>query len=40
MTLLEIKTTKITEKGQISIPKDVREKNGFKEGEKLAIDCF
>lgn len=40
MALLEIKTTKITDKGQISIPRDVREKKGFKEGEKLAVIAF
>lgn len=40
MVLIEIKTTKITNKGQISIPKDVREKKGFKEGQKLAIIAF
>ncbi|MBI2564398.1 AbrB/MazE/SpoVT family DNA-binding domain-containing protein [Candidatus Woesearchaeota archaeon] len=40
MALLEIKTTKITDKGQISIPKDIREKKGFKEGQKLAVIAF
>ena len=40
MSLLEIKTTKITSKGQIAIPKDIREKEGFKEGTKIAILAF
>ena len=35
-----IGTAKITDKGQISIPKDIREKKGFKEGEKLAVIAF
>ncbi len=35
--LIDIKTAKITEKGQIAIPKDIRNKKGFKEGEKVAI---
>ncbi len=40
MSLLEIKTTTITSKGQISIPRDIREKEGFKEGTKIAILAF
>ncbi len=40
MVLVEIKTAKITEKGQIAIPKDIRELEGFKEGEKIAILAF
>lgn len=40
MELLEIKTATITEKGQIAIPKDVREIEGFTEGEKIAILAF
>lgn len=40
MPLLEIKTTKITSKGQIAIPKDIREKEGFTEGMKVAILAF
>lgn len=40
MPLLEMKTTKITSKGQIAIPKDIREKEGFREGTKVAILAF
>ena len=40
MPLLEIKTTKITGKGQIAIPKEIREKEGFSEGTKVAILAF
>jgi len=40
MPLLEMKTSKITSKGQIAIPKDIREKEGFKEGTKVAILAF
>lgn len=40
MPLLEMKTTKITGKGQIAIPKEIRKKNGFKEGSKIAILAF
>ena len=37
MPLIEIKTSKITSKGQIALPKDIRELEGFKEGTKVAI---
>ncbi len=40
MTLLEIKTATITGKGQIAIPKEIREKEGFTEGTKVAILAF
>lgn len=40
MSLLEMKTAKITEKGQISIPRDIRELEGFEEGEKIVIMAF
>ena len=40
MPLVEMKTAKITEKGQIAIPKDIREKEGFTEGTKVAILAF
>jgi AbrB family looped-hinge helix DNA binding protein len=36
MTLIDIKTTKVTRKGQIAIPRDLRGKE-FKEGSKVAI---
>ena len=40
MPLLEMKTATITSKGQIAIPKDMRELEGFKEGTKVAILAF
>ena len=40
MVLIEIKTTKITGKGQIAIPKDIRHIGGFKEGTKIAVLAF
>ena len=40
MTLIEMKTSKITSKGQIALPKDIRELEGFKEGTKIAILAF
>ena len=40
MPLIEVKTAKITEKGQISIPKDIRDLEGFKEGTKVTILAF
>ena len=40
MALLEMKTATITGKGQIAIPKDMRDLEGFKEGTKIAILAF
>ena len=40
MPLIEVKTAKITEKGQIAIPKDIRNMEGFKKGCKVAILAF
>ena len=40
MALVEMKTATITEKGQIAIPKQVREIKGFKVGSKVAILAF
>ena len=40
MELLEVKTSTITGKGQIAIPRDIREIEGFKEGTKVAILAF
>ena len=40
MVLIEIKSSKITKKGQIAIPKDIRDIEGFKEGSKIAILAF
>lgn len=34
---MEIKTIKITSKGQICIPKEMREEVNFKEGERLLV---
>ena len=36
----EIKTVKITGKGQICIPSEVRSMNGFKEGSKISIIVY
>ncbi len=38
--LLEMKTVTLTEKGQISIPKDVQKSAGLKPGCKVAILCY
>lgn len=40
MPLLEIKSATITEKGQVAIPKEIREAEGFKEGTKVVILAF
>ncbi len=40
MPLIEMRTSKITSKGQIAIPKDIRDIEGFKEGTKIAILAF
>ena len=40
MPLVEVKSAKITSKGQIVIPKDIREIEGFEEGAKVAILAF
>lgn len=40
MALMEIRTATITEKGQIAIPRDIREAEGFKTGMKIAILAF
>ncbi len=40
MPLIEMKTSKITSKGQIALPKDIRELEGFKVGTKIAILAF
>jgi AbrB family looped-hinge helix DNA binding protein len=40
MELIEIKTATITEKGQIALPKNIRELSGFKTGTKIAILAF
>ncbi|MEM3374176.1 MAG: AbrB/MazE/SpoVT family DNA-binding domain-containing protein [Candidatus Woesearchaeota archaeon] len=38
MSILDIKTATITEKGQIAIPKEIRKR--FKIGSKVAIISF
>tara|TARA_B100000315_G_C14339824_1_gene479072 strand:- start:205 stop:450 length:246 start_codon:yes stop_codon:yes gene_type:complete len=38
--LVEMRTIKITEKGQIAIPKEIRKIKGFKTGSKIAILAF
>ena len=40
MPLLEMRTATVTEKGQIVIPKNIRNLEGFKEGTKIAILAF
>ncbi len=40
MRLIEVKTVKMTEKGQIAIPKNIRELEGFEEGSKIAVLAF
>ena len=35
-----MRTAKITEKGQIAIPKQLRESKGFKVGSKVAVFAF
>jgi len=35
-----MKSATITSKGQIAIPKDIRDISGFKEGNKIAILAF
>ena len=40
MPLLEMKSGTITSKGQISIPKRIRDIEGFKEGAKIAILAY
>lgn len=40
MALIEMKSVKITKKGQIAIPKHIRDIEGFKEGSKIAIFAF
>ena len=40
ISVLEMRTVTITEKGQIAIPRDIRKLSGFKMGEKLAVLAF
>jgi AbrB family looped-hinge helix DNA binding protein len=38
--ITDIKTVRITSKGQISIPSTVRAKAGFKEGTKISVVAY
>jgi len=38
--VLELRTVKITSKGQIAIPRSLREKSGFHEGDRALIVVF
>jgi len=40
MGIIEIKSATITDKGQISIPREIRETEGFEIGSKIAILAF
>jgi len=40
MGLIGMKTATITEKGQIAIPKEMRDIDGFEEGDKVAIITY
>lgn len=40
MELLDIKSSKITTKGQFIIPSEMRKKKGFQEGDKVAIIAY
>lgn len=40
MSLIEIKSATITQKGQLAIPKDARNIEGFSVGSKIAILTF
>ena len=35
-----MRTVKITEKGQIAIPKDIRKLEGFSEGKKVVVVAY
>lgn len=36
----ELRTSTISSKGQIAIPKELRKKKGFREGQKVVIIAF
>ncbi|MBN1502289.1 AbrB/MazE/SpoVT family DNA-binding domain-containing protein [Candidatus Woesearchaeota archaeon] len=38
--MIDIKTATITSKGQIALPKEIREETGFKEGDKVAVVSY
>lgn len=40
MAIIEMRTVTITSKGQIAIPKEMRDLEGFREGTKVAIIAF
>ena len=39
-SIIEIRSATMTGKGQIVIPKEIRELEGFKEGNKIAILAY
>lgn len=40
MSLVEIRSATITDKGQIALPKNIRQMEGFTKGTKIAILAF
>jgi len=40
MGVIDMRTATITDKGQIAIPRDMREMDGFEEGDKIAIIAY
>ena len=40
MSLVDIRSATITDKGQIAIPREMRQIKGFKTGSKIAIIAF
>ena len=40
MNIIEMKTATITKKGQIAIPKNIRDLEGFNEGSKIIILAY
>jgi len=40
MTLIDVKSVTITDKGQIVLPKDIRKISGFKTGNKIMVIAF
>ncbi len=40
MNLIDMRSVTVTEKGQIAIPRQIREMEGFEVGSKIAILAF
>ena len=40
MDPIEVKTVTITSKGQIAIPREMRDIEGFREGSKIAVIAY